>query len=269
MVFIYDAASLIPHRLVYLWVVLSRRGVAINKSLISNLIAAVMVVAGLYTPEPYRIYLLNTGLFALSGGITNWLAVHMLFERVPGFYGSGVIPLRFEEFKLGIRKLVMGQFFQQADLESFFHGTGDTSEKLAYQLRQAIGELDLEQAFESLLDIIMGSSFAGMLGMLGGRDAFRSLRTPFTEKMRDFLQEQFSEAEFKDQIRSALKSALDEDAIRGKLEELIDQRLGEMSPQMVKEIVQDMIRKHLGWLVVWGCVLGGAIGLVVTVVASL
>jgi len=41
-----------------------------------------------------------------------------------------------------------------------------------------------------------------------------------------------------------------------------------MTPQMVKEIVQTMIRKHLGWLVVWGCVLGGAIGLVVTAVTN-
>ena len=59
---------------------------------------------------PYRGYVLNAGLFALSGGNTNWLAIHMLFERVPGFYGSGVIQLRFDEFKMGIRKLIMEQF---------------------------------------------------------------------------------------------------------------------------------------------------------------
>ena len=42
------------------------------------------------------------GLFALSGGLTNWLAIHMLFERIPFLYGSGVIPERFEDFKQGI-----------------------------------------------------------------------------------------------------------------------------------------------------------------------
>jgi len=248
--------------------VLGSRGVVINKSLVSNLIAAALVVAGLISPEPYRVYVLNTGLFALSGGITNWLAVHMLFERVPGFYGSGVIPLRFEEFKLGIRALVMDQFVRQADLESFFHGSGDTSDKVAQQLKQAVANLDLEQAFESLLDIIMGSSFGGMLGMLGGRDALSSLRTPFTEKMQEFFEEQFSQSEFRDQVESALKSALDGDAIRSNLESLIDQRLSQMTPQKVKEILQTMIRKHLGWLVVWGCVLGGVIGLGVTAVTN-
>ena len=247
---------------------LGSRGVVINKSLVSNLIAAALVGAGLISPEPYRVYVLNTGLFALSGGITNWLAVHMLFERVPGFYGSGVIPLRFEEFKLGIRALVMDQFFRQADLESFFHGSGDTSDKVAQQLKQAVANLDLEQAFESLLDIIMGSSFGGMLGMLGGRDALSSLKTPFTEKMQEFFEEQFSQSEFRDQVESALKSALDDDAIRSNLESLIDQRLSQMTPQKVKEILQTMIRKHLGWLVVWGCVLGGVIGLGVTAVTN-
>ena len=247
---------------------LGSRGVVINKSLVSNLIAAALVVAGLISPQPYRVYVLNTGLFALSGGITNWLAVHMLFERVPGFYGSGVIPLRFEEFKVGIRALVMDQFFRQADLESFFHGSGDTADKVAQQLKQAIANLDLEQVFESLLDIIMGSSFGSMLGMLGGRDALNSLRTPFTEKMQEFFEAQFSQSEFKDQVESALKSALNDDAIRSNLESLIDQRLSQMTPQKVKDILQTMIRKHLGWLVVWGCVLGGVIGLVVTAVMN-
>ena len=137
--------------------------------------------------------MLNTGLFALSGGITNWLAVHMLFERVPGIYGSGVIPLRFEDFKLGIRRLIMEQFFHKADLEEFFHGAGDISEKMTGQLKKAIDELNLDAAFESLLDVIMSSSFGGMVGMLGGRDGLGALKAPFIEKMRDFFGEQLTD----------------------------------------------------------------------------
>ncbi len=34
---------------------------------------------------------------------------------------------------------------------------------------------------------------------------------------------------------------------------------------MVKTIIEDMIRKHLGWLVVWGGVFGGLIGVVANV----
>jgi uncharacterized membrane protein YheB (UPF0754 family) len=228
-----------------------------------------LILIGLVVSGPYQIYVLNTGLFALSGGITNWLAVHMLFERVPGLYGSGVIPLRFEEFKVGIRKLIMDQFFNNADLESFFHGAGETSEKLSESLKKAIDDLDLDAAFESLIDVIMTSSFANMLSMVGGRDALNPLRSPFVEKMRDYFQNQFAESDFQEQVQAALKNALDDEAIREKVADLIDQRLDQMTPEMVKDIVQEMIRKHLGWLVVWGCVFGGMIGLIVTIISNL
>ncbi|PCJ23586.1 MAG: DUF445 domain-containing protein [SAR86 cluster bacterium] len=235
-----------------------------NKSFVSNLIAAAVILLGVLMSGPYKVYVLNAGLFALSGGITNWLAVHMLFERIPGIYGSGVIPLRFEEFKVGIRTLIMEQFFDQADLDTFFHGAGDTSEKMAEQLKQAVDKLDLESAFETLLDVIMSSSLGGMLGMLGGRSALDPLRSPFVDKMREYFKEQFVGDGFQEQIQEALRSALDDDAIRAKLEEMLDDRLDKMTPKMVKNIIQQMIRKHLGWLVVWGCVFGGIIGLLVT-----
>jgi Uncharacterized protein conserved in bacteria len=80
-----------------------------NKSLTTNLLAALTVVAGFLSPVQSEL-ILSVGLFALSGAITNWLAVHMLFEKVPFLYGSGVIPSRFEEFKGGIRRLIMSQF---------------------------------------------------------------------------------------------------------------------------------------------------------------
>lgn len=241
----------------------------INKSLVSNIIAATVVLIGLVISGPYKVYVLNTGLFALSGGITNWLAVHMLFERIPGFYGSGVIPLRFEEFKLGIRALIMEQFFHQADLEAFFHGSGDTSKKMAEELKQAIDGLDLDGAFDSLLEVIMASSLGGMLGMFGGRGALDPLRSPFVDKMRNYFKDQFTDGGFQQQIQDALRSALDDETIRDKLKEMIDERLNQMTPTLVKEIIQQMIRKHLGWLVVWGCVFGGIIGLIVTLVSNL
>ncbi len=115
----------------------------------------------------------------------------------------------------------------------------------------------------------MASSFSGMLGMLGGRDALNPLKSPFVEKMRDYFGSQFSGTSFQDQVHEALKNALDDEAIRSKLEEMIDQRLDQMTPKMVKDIIQQMIRKHLGWLVVWGAVFGGIIGLIVTVISNL
>lgn len=163
----------------------------------------------------------------------------------------------------------MEQFFHKADLEEFFHGAGDISEKMTGQLKKAIDELNLDAAFESLLDVIMSSSFGGMVGMLGGRDGLGALKAPFIEKMRDFFGEQLTDGGFQEQIQGALSSAMDDELIRSKLESMIDDRLNQMTPKMVKEIIQQMIRKHLGWLVVWGCVFGGLIGLLVTIINTL
>ena len=77
-----------------------------NKNIITNVVALAVAVGGHFSPV-YRDIILMTGLFALSGGMTNWLAVHMLFEKVPLLYGSGIIPNRFEEFKGGIKNLII------------------------------------------------------------------------------------------------------------------------------------------------------------------
>lgn len=239
-----------------------------NKSLISNLLAAALVGAGLLLGGAYQPYILNTGLFALSGGITNWLAVHMLFERVPGLYGSGVIQIRFNDFKLAIRNLIMEQFFAHADLDTHFHDAMQDPGRLTAKLEEAVDDLDLDVAFDSLLDVIMNSSFAGMLGMIGGRDALTALKDPFVEKMRGYLKQQLAGGRFEERLQTVVRESLDDQAIRDRVAGLIDKRLDEMTPLMVKEIVQRMIREHLGWLVVWGAVFGGAIGLLVTVLNS-
>ena len=233
----------------------------INKSLLSNAVALMLVIIGYSMEGPVQIYILNTGLFALSGGVTNWLAVHMLFERVPGLYGSGVVQLRFEEFKHGIRGLIMEQFFDHGDLSKLVQQTGHTADRMGEHLKGAIEDLDLNLAFDTLHDVIMSSSFSGMLGMLGGKDALSPLKTPFIERMRDYFRTQFANQTFQSRIENALQGVLDEESIRQTVAELIDRRLDEMTPKMVKDIVQQMIHKHLGWLVVWGCAFGGMIGL--------
>ena len=82
----------------------------LNKSFITNLVAIILIALSFVESEFSTIILL-AGLFALSGAITNQLAIHMLFEKVPFLYGSGVIPNRFEAFKSAIKNLMMSEFF--------------------------------------------------------------------------------------------------------------------------------------------------------------
>ncbi len=226
-----------------------------NKSLLTNVIAAIAVVVGYVANQPL---VWSVGVFALSGAITNWLAVYMLFEKVPGLYGSGVVPARFEEFKAGIKHLVMEQFFTRENIERFVGGNASGSE---LDLSPVVKKIDLSPSFDALLKTVENSSFGGMLAMLGGTEALMPLKEPFIEKLRDSLADVSESETFKQLAAEELEQPQNLTNIREQVESIVAQRLNELTPRLVKEIVQEMIQRHLGWLVVWGGVFGGVIGL--------
>lgn len=223
----------------------------------TNLIALLVLIGGYYFSYPM---MFSAGLFAFSGAVTNWLAIHMLFEKVPFLYGSGVIPARFDDFKHAIKTLMMEQFFTDANIERFLNQEMSSSQSI--NLEPVIAQVDFNPAFDSLVEVIQQSSFGGMLAMFGGTDALQPLRAPFVEKM----QASMFDISQSDSVKNALKAQLESpamlDEIKANIEQIINQRLHELTPQMVKEIVQKMIKQHLGWLVVWGGVFGGLIGVV-------
>lgn len=228
-----------------------------NKSLITNSLALLLTAAGHILAEPI---VFAIGLFALSGAVTNWIAVHMLFEKVPFLYGSGVIPAHFEEFKQGINNLMMEQFFTEENIDRFLSSQQSPSQTLV--LAPVIEKVDLEPAFNNLVDVIEQSSFGGMLAMVGGREAFIPLKQPFIDKMKTSMVEISESPAFNELVKDTVESPAVVGNIRDKVSDIIVQRLNELTPQLVKEIVQDMIKKHLGWLVVWGGVFGGLIGFI-------
>jgi len=232
----------------------------VNKSLITNLIALAFTLGG-YVSEQHILFTL--GLFALSGAVTNWLAVHMLFEKIPFLYGSGVIPARFEEFKVAIRQLMMEQFFTEENIDRFI---SDSSEKAStLNLAPVIDKVDLSPAFDSLISVIENSSFGGMLAMVGGSEALQPMREPFIEKMKLSIQDITQSEQFNTLLRNELEQPDVISGMRNKVSDIIEKRLNELTPELVKDIVQQMIKKHLGWLVVWGGIFGGIIGVVAAI----
>jgi len=226
-----------------------------NKSLLTNGLAVSLMVAGhLLTNQ----LVFGIGLFAFSGAITNWLAIHMLFEKVPGLYGSGVIPARFEDFKAAIRQMMMEQFFTQENIDRFMEQ--EAGGEIETVLAPVIEKVDLSPAFDKLVIVIMESSFGGMLGMFGGQDALMPLRDPFILNMKESLVEMTHSEGFQQLIKDELGHSTINEDISEKIALIIEKRLNELTPKMVKEIVQQMIKQHLGWLVVWGGVFGGLIG---------
>lgn len=240
-----------------------RNGPLLNKSLVTNLVAILLTITGFFLSEPWRGPILNIGLFAFSGALTNWLAIHMLFEKVPGFYGSGVIPARFEEFKEGIHQLIMRQFFTQENISRFFAGA-DSSDAPTINLSPLIDSVDFDPSFEALKTAVMESQFGGALAMFGGVAALDPIKPNFVEKMRTSIKTIVASPDFQKDLQSHLTGNDDDDSQSKLLERvslIVEKRLEELTPQLVKEIVQQMIRSHLGWLVVWGGVCGGLIGL--------
>jgi len=228
-----------------------------NKSLGTNLIACLIVVVGLLSENNI---VLTVGLFALSGAITNWIAVHMLFEKVPFLYGSGVVENRFEQFKTSIHTLIMNQFFTKENLDKFFESEMSTNKKL--DLSNVIEKTDFSTAYESLKSAVMESSFGGMLGMFGGEKALEPLQEPFIKKMKVAINDIVHTDTFQELIQETLKNSDISEDMSKKIDSVVLARLDELNPKMVKNLVQDMIKEHLGWLVVWGGVFGGLIGLV-------
>lgn len=227
----------------------------LNKSFVTNGVAFIFVLLSFILPN-YKEVLLYTGLFALSGALTNQLAIHMLFEKVPFLYGSGVIVNRFEAFKDAIKDLIMREFFTQKQLERFFQ-----NEEKKIDLEPIILETDFTPAFDALSKTVMESSLGNMLGMFGGENALEGLREPFSNKMKSAVIKIVHSNAFTSTLQQHMQSSsLNEDMIKS-IEKVIDTRLNELTPQMIKEMVQILIKEHLDWLVVWGGVFGGLIGL--------
>ncbi|MDN3660884.1 DUF445 domain-containing protein [Vibrio agarivorans] len=228
-----------------------------NKNILTNGIAIALIAVGHFAQVQM---LFIAGIFAFSGAVTNSLAIHMLFEKVPGLYGSGVIPARFEEFKAAIRTMMMEQFFTEENIDRFLNEEMNSS--TAIDLAPVIEKIDFNPTFDKLVDVIAQSSFGGMIAMFGGTEALEPLKQPFVEKMRESV----AEIGQSDTVKSALKEQFESkdmmEDIKSNIEQIITQRLNELTPQLVKELVQQMIKQHLGWLVVWGGVFGGLIGVI-------
>ncbi len=227
-----------------------------SKSLITDILSLLLIILSFIVPSEYHNTMLFTGLFAFSGAVTNQLAIHMLFEKVPFLYGSGVIEKNFDTFKVSIKEMIMKQFFTKEQLGNFF-----AQEEQKIDLKPLVEGADFTPAFEALSKTVMESKFGGAISMFGGEEALEALREPFSRKLKSAVSSIVSSDTFKAQLDHHIQnSALSEDMIDS-VEGLITRRLEELSPKMVKDLVQELIKEHLGWLVVWGGVFGGSIGL--------
>merc|ERR1711865_34980 len=58
------------------------------------------------------------------------------------------------------------------------------------------------------------------------------------------------------------------EVVRTEIDNLMTERLATLTPEVVKKLLEDVIRDHLGWLVVWGNIFGSMIGIVALAVTG-
>ena len=232
------------------------QGSFFNKGNISNFISFSLLVVGLVAhPSGWGAWVLAAGLFGFAGGLTNWLAVKMLFDRVPLLYGSGVIPARFRQIRQTVKDLIMAHFFAADYLERFFAERLDAfaaSGELEAKLVQLLDSDEIDQIVTRKLEELQETP-AGMMLKIVGTEKIKPLVQGFIRGVGVELAPRLS--------AEMAGSGMDVGVLRDQVDQLLTAKLEELSPDAVKRMMEDVIREHLGWLIVWGNVFGGAIGL--------
>ncbi|MCL2481262.1 MAG: DUF445 domain-containing protein [Spirochaetaceae bacterium] len=231
----------------------------INKSFLTNFIAAAIIAIGYFSPY-YKELIISIGAFSFSAAFTNWLAIYMLFNKIPFFYGSGVVPIHFEDFKKGIKNLIMEQFFSEKNIENFAKSSSGLIKNL-FTKDNIKNLIDYDFLFEKFIEAIFSTTWGAIIKTMGGVKLIQIFKGQFKITIEKAVIEMAASKKFNEVIETGILNQ--KQYLKDKLEEMIDLRLAELTPQMVKEIIQNMIKKHLGWLVVWGGLFGGLIGFAV------
>lgn len=237
-----------------------------NKGDVSNWLSFLMMVAGIILEmfvlnehvRPYNV-VLAFGLYGFAGGITNGMAVKMLFDKVPGLYGSGVIPNEFEAIRAAIKTAIMDTFFDEAFLHSYLRERGPKFLK-KFVFDAYVSRPDFDDMFAEKLEEVSQTPSGAMLNIVkpffGG--SYKKV-VPVLKPLLVSVATSISDSATVGSEMASLDSIAD---FRQEVESMMDAKLRELSPNDVKRLLADIVREHLGWLVVWGNVFGGMIGLV-------
>ncbi|KAL5272267.1 hypothetical protein ACHWQZ_G000475 [Mnemiopsis leidyi] len=204
-------------------------------------------------------FLMSIGLFAFSGGFTNWIAIQMLFYKIPLVYGSGVLRRRYKAIRRAMKDMILGTFFQPEFLNKY----------IPQKLREAAAEADVEnkinvflntetgqKIIEDKIDQISASPEGQLVESMDiNIGTFKPLIKPviisFLSDLGPSVLNHLIEPE---------NGALNLEKLRDELDRYMSERMMEVTPQMIQDIMYTVVLQYLGWLIVWGCVFGGVMG---------
>lgn len=243
----------------------------LNKGSVSNLITFCVLILGVVlvevTGSEFSKYVLSLGLFGFAGGITNWLAIKMLFDRIQvgpvSLIGSGVIPRRFKEIRRTVKDTIMVTFFDPAYLRHYLGERTkgmveslDVEGKVIQMLNtpeiDALLAVKLSEAAATpegaVLNMAAGFVPGGIAGLV---PMIKPMLAGFASELGPLLARSFDIGSEENLVK-----------IRIEIDKLMTEKLELLTPGVVKQLMERVIREHLGWLIVWGNVFGALIGAV-------
>lgn len=185
------------------------------------------------------IWVLSLGLFAAAGGITNWAAIKMLFDKIPYVKGSGIIPARFKEIREVVKGVIMKNFFDEVYLGRYFK-----DQILAVDLEEKLETFLKSDNMVKLLQAVFGDDAQMLLPMIQPY----ALKTG--KKMAPLIKMKIREMDLVEDLK----------AVRNQIDAMLTKKMEELTPMKVKALLEEIMRKHLFWLVVWGNIFGGLLG---------
>merc|ERR1712070_269341 len=106
-----------------------------------------------------------------------------------------------------------------------------------------------------------GALLSMMLPFMGGTwDNFLPMVKPLLLSIAQNIGELARDAD--------LGELIDVADFRREVEQMMAERMLMLTPEAVKKMMENVIREHLGWLVVWGNVFGGFIGVVAQAISG-
>ncbi|RXJ72006.1 DUF445 domain-containing protein [Veronia nyctiphanis] len=186
----------------------------------------------------------------------------MLFEKVPGLYGSGVIQNKFVEIRQNAKTMILDEFFSSDNVVKYIEKKSHDSAGIGTYLANMVNKFDFNPLFDAFIRRVNEGPLGVLLGLSGTTPNMDAFREPVIKNIRESLEEFCYEPNFQASLIKGLTEPEVGAGIVNQIEELIDKRLSELTPEIVKDLTHSIIHEHLGWLVVWGGIFGGLVGIV-------
>jgi len=180
---------------------------------------------------------------ALTGWITNYLAIKMLFHprkkvRILFFNIQGIFPKRQDKLAEKLGQIVANELFSIRDITKRFTSTGTAEE---------INKV-LDEKLEDFLENKLKSSMP-MLAMLLTSDTRQKIKDTLHEEFQNILPEILTQ--FSDRLEKDIR-----------VEEIVAKKVSAFSSDKLEQILFSIMHKEFRFIEILGGVLGFMIGLI-------